>query len=165
MSQAKEKWDSLVLSRSYLWMVWKCHGRPRVQCYYFCLKPTVRKDTWMRKTPVTVTVFFLESSILKVTWSQICSKFLLSNYEEHWKQHFERYPTVGKFTDMDQHIKSFKTWIKSFIKTSVNMTKQKSIKVPGKRSLVQKSKGALRRRLHINRPRFTYFISFFFSQP
>ena len=131
----------------------------------FLFKTNGKKRHWMRTTSVTVTVFFLESSILKVTWSQICSKFLLSNYEAHWKQHFERYPTVGKFTDMDQHIKSFKTWVKSFIKTSVNMTKQKSMKVPGKRSLAQKSKGALRRRLHLHRTRFTYFISFFFSQP
>ena len=101
MSQTKEKCDSLVLSRSDLWIVWRCHGIPRVCCYYFCLEPTVRKDAWMRTTSVTVMAFF-SSGILKVTWSQLCSKFLPNNYEAHWKQHFERYPTVEYFPDMDQ---------------------------------------------------------------
>ena len=100
---------------------------------------------------------FFESGILKVTWSQLCLKFLLNNYEAHWKQHFE-YPTVEYFTDMDQLMCA-----KSFIKTSVNM-KQKSMKVPGKRSVTQKSMCALRRILHLNRSRYTYFIRFFFSQ-
>ena len=75
---AKEKCDSLVLSRSDLWMVWRCHGIPRVYCCYFCLEPTVRKDTWMSTTSVTVMVVFFEKGILKVTWSQLCSKYLLS---------------------------------------------------------------------------------------
>ena len=101
-AQTKKKHDSLVLSRSDLWMVWRWHGIPRAFCYYLCLEPTVRKDTWMRTTSVTVMVIFFESGILKVTWSQICSKSLLSNYEAHWQQHFERYPTVLYFTDMDQ---------------------------------------------------------------
>ena len=100
---AKEKCDSLVLSRSDLWMVWRCHGIPRVYCYYFYLEPTVRKDTWMRTASVTVMVTFFESGILKVTWSQLCSKSLLNKYETLWQQHFERYPTVLHFTDMDQH--------------------------------------------------------------
>ena len=59
MSQTKGKCDSLVLSRSELLMVWRCHGIiPRVHCYYFCLEPTVRKSTWMRTTYVTVMVIF-----------------------------------------------------------------------------------------------------------
>ena len=61
----------------------------------------------------------------------------------------------------------FRTWINlratSFIKTSVNM-KQKSMTVPRKRSVARKSKCALRRTLNLSRPRFTYFIRFFFSQ-
>ena len=93
-SKTKEKCDSLILSRFYLWIVWRCYGIPRVHRYYFCLEPTVRKDTWMRTTSVTVMIILFESSFLKVTWSQLCSKFVLKNYEPHWKQHFERYPTV-----------------------------------------------------------------------
>ena len=94
MSQTKEKCDSLALSRFYFWMVWRCHGTPHVHRYYFCLEPTVRKDTCIRMNSITVMVILFKSSILKVTWSQLCSKVLLKNYRPHWKQHFERYPTV-----------------------------------------------------------------------
>ena len=80
----------LALSRFYLWIVWRCHWILRVHRYYFCLEPTVRKDTWMRTTFVNVMVILFESSILKVTWSQLCSKFLFKNYKPFWKQHFER---------------------------------------------------------------------------
>ena len=61
----------------------------------------------------------------------------------------------------------FRTWINlratSFINTSVNM-KQKLITVPRKRSVAQESKRAIRRTRNLSRPRFTYFIRFFFSQ-
>ena len=100
---AKEKCDFLVLSRSDLWMVWRCHGITRVYCYYFYLEPTVRKDTWMRTASVTVMVTFFESGILKITWSQLCSEYLLKKYEAHWQQHFEGYSIVLYFTDIDQH--------------------------------------------------------------
>ena len=69
----------------------------------FYLESTVRKDNWMRTAFVTVMVIFFESGILKVTWSQLCSKSILNKYEAHWQQHFERYHTVLYFTDMDQH--------------------------------------------------------------
>ena len=87
---AKKKFNSLVLSRSDLWMVWRCHCIPRVYCYYFYLEPTIRKDTLMRKVSVTAMVTFFESGILKVTWSQLCSKYLLKKYEAYWQHHFER---------------------------------------------------------------------------
>ena len=94
VSQTKRKCDSLVLSRSYLSMEWRFHVIPRVHCCHFCLEPTVRRDAWLRTTSVTVMVILFERNILKVTWSQLCSKFLLKIYKEHWQQHFERYPTV-----------------------------------------------------------------------
>ena len=71
----------------------------------------------MRTTSVTVMVTFFESSILKVTWSQLCSKSFLKKCKAHWQKHFERYPIVFYFTDMDQHACMF-----CFIKTSVNVT-------------------------------------------
>ena len=40
------------------------------------------------------------------------------------------------------------------IKTKVNIMKKKSIKVSENTSVAQKSKRALRRTLHLNRPRF-----------
>ena len=156
MSQTKENFDSLVLSRSELWIVWKCHGIPRVCCYYFCLEPTVRKDAWMRKTSVTVMAFFSKVSFWKLLdHSYVQSSFPINT--RHIKDSILK----------DTLIKIFRTWINlhatSFIKTSVNM-KKKSKTVPRKRSAAQKSKCALWRTLKLSRPRFTYFIRFFFSQ-
>ena len=100
---------------------------------------------------------FFESGILKVTWSQLCSKFLPNNYEAHWKQHFERYPTVEYFPDMDQ-------LTRNIFHQDFGKHEKKSKIVPPKRLAAQKSKCALRRTLNLSRPRFTYFIRFFFSQ-
>ena len=100
---------------------------------------------------------FFEGGILNVTWSQQYSKFVPNNYEAHWKQHFERYPAVEYFPNMDQLTRNIN------IKTSVSI-KQKSMTVFQKRSVAQKSKCALRRTSNLSRPRFTYFIGFFFSQ-
>ena len=122
-----------VLSRSdHPWMVWRCHGIPRVYCFYFYLEPKVRKDTWMRTASVTVMVTFFESGILKVTWSQLCSfSSQLCSYL------ITPMITNSPFSTITRHIDNsilkdtlqlyiLRTWInmraKSFIKTSVNVT-------------------------------------------
>ena len=157
MSQTKEKCDSLVLSRSDLWMVWRCHGIPRVCCYYFCLEPTVRKDVWMRTTSVTVMAFFSKVAF----WKLLDHSYVQSSFQKI-TGHIEN--TILK--DALQ-LNIFRTWINLratfFINTSVNM-KQKLMAVPRKVSVAQKSKRALRRALNLSRQRFFYFIRFFFSQ-
>ena len=157
MSRTKEKCDSLAFSRSDLWMVWKWHRIPRVHRYYFCLEPTVRKDTWMRTTSVTVMAFFPKVAF----WKLLDHSYVQSSFSINTR-HIEN--SILKDT---LQLNIFRTWINlratSFIKTSVNM-KQKSMTVPRKRSIAQKSKCALRRALNLSRPRFTYFIRFFFSQ-
>ena len=157
MSQTKEKCDSLVLSRSDLWIVWRCHGIPRVCCYYFCLEPTVRKDAWMRTTSVTVMAFFSKVAF----WKLLDHSYVQSSFQIITR-HIEN--SILKDT---LQLNILRTWIKlrakSFIKTSVNM-KQKSMKVPGKRSVAQKSKCAFRRLFPLSKSRFTYFIRFFFTQ-
>ena len=64
-------------------------------------------------TSVTVMVIFFESGILKVTWSQLCSNSPFSTITRH----------------IDNSILKNTLWInvrdKSFIKTSVNVTKTK----------------------------------------
>ena len=157
MSQTKEKRYFLVLSRSGIWIVWRCHGIPRVHCYYFCLEPTVRKDAWMRATPVIVMTVFSKVAFWKLldhSYVQ-CSFPIITRHIEN---------SILKDT---LQLNIFRTWINlhatSFIKTSVNM-KQKSMTVPRKSSVAQKSKCALRRALNLSRPCFTYFIRFFFSQ-
>ena len=91
----------------------------------------MRNGSWLKTTSFTSVIFFFQKSILKVTWSQLCSKFFLSDYEAHLQQPFERYPADEYFPDMAQHTSKF------FIKTLVNVMKRKSMKVPGKRSVAQ----------------------------
>ena len=63
-------------------------------------------------------------------------------------------------------VNNLRIWInirdKSLIKTSVNIMKQKSMQVPGKISVAQKSKRSLWRTLDTNIIRFTYFIHLLF---
>ena len=96
------------------------------------------QDTWMRMNSVTVMVFFFESGTLKVTLSQLYSKFFLNNYEAHGKDRFEDTLQVN----------NFRKWInisaKSFIKTSVNFMNKKSMKALVKK---EKSKRVLWRTL------------------
>ena len=137
-------------------MVWRWHDLPRISCYYFCLEPAVRKDTLMRTTSVTVTIIFFESGIEKVTWSQLCSEFLLNKYEAHWQQHFEG--TLQFFI--------LRTWIniraKSFIKTSVNVTETRIDEDVWKKIVAQSVH--LEEHCTKKKPRFTYFMRSFFSQ-
>ena len=144
------------MSRSDLWIKWRCHGIPRFYCYYFCLEPTVRKDAWMKTTSVTVMQFFSKVAFWKLLdHSYVLSSFPISKHIEN-----------SILKDIVQ-LNILWTWINlhatSFIKISVNM-RQKTMKVPEKRSVAQKSKCALWRTLHLSRPRVTYFIHFLFSQ-
>ena len=148
---------TLVLSRSGLWIVWRCHDIPRVHCYYFCLEPTARKDAWMRTTSVTAMTFFSKVAF----WKLLDHSYVPSSFPIITK-HIEN--SILKDT---LQLNFFRTWINlratSFFKTLVSM-KQKWMTVPRKRSATQKSKRALRRTLNLSRLRFTYFIRFFFSQ-
>ena len=83
-------------------------------CCYFCLEPTVRKNTWMRTTSVTVMVIFFESGILKVTY------YVQSPFS-----------TITRHIDnsiLKDTLEFFILWTlinmraKSFVKTSVNVT-------------------------------------------
>ena len=77
MTQTRKKWNFLVLSRADFWMVWRCHSIPYFHFLFFCLEPTVKKNTWMRTISITV------------TWYQLCSKFFLNIYEVHWQRHLK----------------------------------------------------------------------------
>ena len=113
MSQINEKCDSLILSRSYLWMVWICHGIPRAHRYNFCLEPTARKDTCMRTAFVTVMVILFENSILKL---------LYHSYVQSYFSRITRHIETNILKDTLQ-LNNLRTWInigaKYFIKTLV----------------------------------------------
>ena len=56
MTQKREKWYSLVLSRSDFCMIWRCHDIPCFHFYFFCLELTVKKNTWMIMISIMVMV-------------------------------------------------------------------------------------------------------------
>lgn len=102
--------------------------------------------------------YFFKSLILKVTWSHMCSKFILRNCEILWQQHSESGTLQWKF---------LWTWINirdnSFIKTWVNKMKQKLTKLPGILSDAQKLKPALQRPLYQKRKwHLIYFYTLLF---
>ena len=118
MSQTDKKSDSLILSRSELGIVWRCHGIPRVCCYYFCLEPTVRKVR-MRTTSVTVMAFFSKVAF----WKLFDHSYVQSSFPVNTR-HIEN--SILKDT---LQLKTFRKWINlratPFIKTLVNMKKNR----------------------------------------
>ena len=133
MPQTKEKRDFLVLSRSELWTVWRCHGIPRVCCYYFCLEPTVRKDAWMRTTSVTVMAFFSKVAF----WKLLDHSYVQSSFPINTR-HIE-----NSILKDNLQLNIFLTWINLRATPFIKYEKKKSKAVPRKRSAAQKSKCAL----------------------
>ena len=134
MTQTREKWHPLVLSRTDFWMVWRCHCIP---CFHFIFLFRIngKKEHWHYND-----VRDCYGNFSKV----LCSKFFLSNYEEYWKI-FERYLKVWKTPYSWRFYGHASTYV--LILSWVTM-KRKSTKVTGKLSVPQKSESVLRRTLH-----------------
>ena len=116
MYQKEKKHGSLVLNRCDFWMVWRRHGIPRVRYYYLCLEPTVRKDTWMRTTSVTVMVIFSKVAF----WKLLDHSYVQSPFSTNTR-HIDN--SIFKDTILFSILQtSMNMRAKSFIKTSVNVT-------------------------------------------
>ena len=113
---AKEKCNSLVLSRSDLWMVWRFFSILHVYCYYFYLEPMVTKDTWTRTTSVTVMIIFFEVAF----WKSLDQSYVQIPFSTN-----TRHIDISALKDTQQFF-ILGMWInmraKSFIKTLVNVT-------------------------------------------
>ena len=120
----------------------------------FCFEPTVREDTWMRST-FNVVVIFFKSSVLKVTWSQTCSKFFPNNFEANQKRHLR---DTLQLTILRKWIN-----INVLILSWLNNMKWKLKKVPRKLSVSQKTKPVYRRTLHEKKMTFHLFLYASFS--
>ena len=87
LTKTREKWESLVLNRAYFWIVWRCHDI----CFFLfrtkCRKEQLDEDGFRH----CYGFFFFESVILKVTWSQLCSKFFTTHVDSgNWKKPYSR---------------------------------------------------------------------------
>ena len=146
-----------VLSKSNLWMVWRC---------------------WYSVGSSLLFLFRINCKKGHLDKKDFCHCYGNLFQKWHSESYFDHSYVKSSFSIITRHIESSilkgilqlnisRTWInisaKSFINPLVNMT-HKLVKVAGKRSVAQKSKRALRRTLHLNRLRFTYFIRLFFSQ-
>ena len=99
---------------------------------FFCLEPTLRKDTWMRVTSAAVMIIFSKVPFWKL-------------HNHNFVQSF--FPTITRHFDKSilkdiLQLKILQTWIKIranfFIKTLVNIMNWKSRNVSLKLSLAKK---------------------------
>ena len=103
MTQTREKWDSLILSRAGIIMVGRCDCIP---CFYFLFLIFLFRSNGI-KEHLDKNDFrhgygnYFKSAVLKITWFQLRSKFFLNNYEAHWQRHLK--DTL--------HLKILRTWI------------------------------------------------------
>ena len=130
-----------------------------LRVYYFCLEPTVTKDTWIRTTSITVMVIFLKVAF----W-----KLLDHSYIQSPLSAVTRHTDNNILKDTLQFYILW-TWINmhtiSFIKTVVNVTERRidgsawkkvsstKIQVCTWKNIAPKEKAC-----------FTYFMLFFFSE-
>ena len=109
---AKEKFDSLVLSRSDLWMGWRCHGIPRVYCYYFLFRTNGKKG-------------HLDDNGFRHCYGNFFRKLLNHSYVQSPFSRNTRHIDNSILKDTLSFF-ILRIWIsmraKSFIKTSVNVT-------------------------------------------
>ena len=73
----------------------------RVFIIVFYLETKVRENNCMGTTPVAVMVIFFRGCHFESTWSQLCSKFFVNNYEAPWQRHLKH----------NLYLKILRTWI------------------------------------------------------
>ena len=97
MTQTREKWDSLVLSRSDFCMICKCHGVPCFQFYLLFRNNAIREQ--------------LDENDLRRCYGNLFRKYLVTvmflvlsqQLQGTLTTALERHFTIEDFTDMDQH--------------------------------------------------------------
>ena len=74
-------------------MAWKCHGILWVQFLHFLLRTNGDKGHLDDNDFCHCYGDLFESAILDVTWSRLCSKFLINSCKGNWQQNFQGHPT------------------------------------------------------------------------
>ena len=119
---------------------------------FFCQKPTIKKNIWMRTIPVTIMAII--SNVL--LWQLLVITYVKSYFiTRHIDNGFWKTPTPCSWRFCGHG------WTYVIILFWVNVTTQKWAKVPWKLSVAQKSEPVLRRALHQD---ISLIIAFLFSQ-
>ena len=108
-------------------------------CYFFCLKATVKTNTWMRMIPVTVMVFI--SKVL--FWKLLDFSYVQTGFEIHFT--FEDFTGHGSTYML---LLLLLLHLLCIILSWLNIMKWKWSKVPWKLLVAQKSEPVLWRTLH-----------------
>ena len=69
-------------------MLWGCHGIPCFQFYFLCKNNGKREQLHENDFRRSYGNFFWRCHS-ESTWSQLCSKFFLNNYEAPWQRHLK----------------------------------------------------------------------------
>ena len=153
MTQTREKWDSLALSRTDSGILGRCHDIPSFYFLFYCLEATVKNSNSMRT--ISVTVMVVISNVL--FWKLLDFSFVHSSF---W--------TITRHTDHGIW-KILYSWRfyghgPTYMLTLawVNIIKWKWVKMPWKLSVAQNSEPVLWKTLHQDISLITVF--FFTSQ-
>ena len=121
------------MSRPDFWMVWRWYVTP-CACFYFWLRTNVKKCYLDESALPQCYDTFFQNVNLKVTLSQLCSKFLRNNYVGH-----DNNMLTKILNDTRQFPGLITIHANYLIKTWVNIMQKKSMKLPGKLSLSKKN--------------------------
>ena len=80
----KKKWESLVLNRGDLWMMWRCHAIPCFHFYFLFRNNGKRNKLDGNDFRLCYMVIFL-----KVSFRKYLITAMFSNYKETWQRHLK----------------------------------------------------------------------------
>ena len=80
----KKKWESLVLNRGDLWMMWRCHAIP---CFHFYF--LFRNNGKRNKLDENDFRFCYMVIFLKVSFRKYLITAIFSNYKATWQRHLK----------------------------------------------------------------------------
>ena len=136
MTQTREKWGSLVLSRTDFCVVGRYHGILCFQFLFFLFRSNGKNEHLDENNFRHVHGNYFKSAVLKVTWLQLCFLKITRHIGNGiWKILYS-----WRFYGNGSIYTSIFSW--------VNIMKWKWVKVPWNLSVAQKSEPVLWRTLH-----------------
>ena len=145
MTQTTKKWDSLVLNRADFWIVMKVQWYSVFSFLFFSFEATIKRTLGWEHFCHGHDNYF-KSTILKVTWYQLFSKF--STITRHIDNGIWKTPYSWKF------------YLNLLNLSGVNITKRIWAKMPLKLLVVRKSEPVFLK--NIAARHFTYYFIFIF---
>ena len=119
MSQTREKWVSLVLSRGDFWMIWRCHSIPCFHFYFLFRNNGVREQLDKNEFSRCYGNFVFSKVSFRKYLITVMFKALSRQLWATLTTVFEWHLTIEGFKGMDQH------WCWAYTKTFDRFTATK----------------------------------------